>query len=365
MPSLRSWLNYFIGSRPLAAPNGNASTSTTDTDGDDRVKDQSIANGTPRFSQSYTTSQPFKAAIIDVIRLRHYLLKASSHRLPIQLIDEILDHAEYWVHVSVSKPESLVARGNTAYSDVLVIRTPPICSLGTAGSEEDTLGLPEPTLQHPVRKIVFTIRSKDQGWSGEPRETKGTYRNSYTWFDAQIDKQFRPIPHDFGMIPWELSSTRFLNAWPDHRHQIDEEEESEEDRQANVAGSGVGAGGTTEAQPAGEPGNRTTAGDTEHTSPRIFSQAYLQTHRYEVQYNIQAQDQMREHRVEWRWTDETPEDGLEADGLAAIGRGRATGDGRFVRELRLGDCVSLWARARYPAWQNIVESALVEVYFAL
>ncbi len=37
---------------------------------------------------------------------------------------------------------------------------------------------------HPVRKVVFTISSKDQGWSGENRMYHGTYEASYTWFEA-------------------------------------------------------------------------------------------------------------------------------------------------------------------------------------
>lgn len=36
---------------------------------------------------------------------------------------------------------------------------------------------------HPCRKIVFTIKSHDQGWGGG-RQNKGTYKGSYTWFDV-------------------------------------------------------------------------------------------------------------------------------------------------------------------------------------
>lgn len=265
---------------------------------------------------------------------------------------------------------------------MLVIRTPPICALATFGSSDDRLGLPEPIRLHPARKIVFRIRSHDQGWSGEPPETKGTYRNSFTWFDAQIDKQFRPIPHGqpLSRVPWELSSTRFLEAWPGHRHQVDSEEEEEgegeeaeeteeteeaenADADGQVAPSESGPGSAPETGAAGSEG--ASAGDAERTEPRLFSAAYLTEHRYEAQYNVQSQSQMTEHVFEWRWTDDTPAEGPGGDALAAVGRGRATGDGRFVRELRLGDCVSLWARARYPAWRNHVETASVEVYFAL
>jgi hypothetical protein len=40
-----------------------------------------------------------------------------------------------------------------------------------------------PRTKHPVRKIVFTIKSHDQGWGGEHFENRD-YEGSYTWFDV-------------------------------------------------------------------------------------------------------------------------------------------------------------------------------------
>lgn len=36
-----------------------------------------------------------------------------------------------------------------------------------------------------LQKIIFTIRSHDQGWSSYP-ENHGTFDNSWTWFDAAV-----------------------------------------------------------------------------------------------------------------------------------------------------------------------------------
>lgn len=47
-------------------------------------------------------------------------------------------------------------------------------------------GVPR-TLANPCRKIVFTIESRDQGWGGEP-EHRETYRGSWTWFEAGIER---------------------------------------------------------------------------------------------------------------------------------------------------------------------------------
>lgn len=42
-------------------------------------------------------------------------------------------------------------------------------------------------LANPVRKIVFAIESRDQGWGGE-LEHEGTYHGSWTWFEAGIER---------------------------------------------------------------------------------------------------------------------------------------------------------------------------------
>lgn len=39
-----------------------------------------------------------------------------------------------------------------------------------------------PRTEYPVRKIVFTIKSHDQGWGGEHFDQE--YKGSYTWFDV-------------------------------------------------------------------------------------------------------------------------------------------------------------------------------------
>ena len=84
-----------------------------------------------------------------------------------------------------------------------------------------------------------------------------------------------------------------------------------------------------------------------------------------VQYNVQATRASKEHRVVWDWRDDIESDSPAADELRKIGRGKFSGDGKFVRALKLGDCVELWAKARYPGWANHVESAQVEILFAI
>jgi hypothetical protein len=42
-------------------------------------------------------------------------------------------------------------------------------------------------VEYPCRKIVFTIKSRDQGWGGSHGQG-GTYEGSYTWFDVGMER---------------------------------------------------------------------------------------------------------------------------------------------------------------------------------
>lgn len=46
---------------------------------------------------------------------------------------------------------------------------------------------PTPKLVHPVRKVVFTIKSKDQGFV-DGGQNAGTYNASWTWFEAGLER---------------------------------------------------------------------------------------------------------------------------------------------------------------------------------
>lgn len=47
---------------------------------------------------------------------------------------------------------------------------------------------PMPKLEHPVRKVVFTIKSKDQGWGGPRQKGPSPYEASWTWFEAGLER---------------------------------------------------------------------------------------------------------------------------------------------------------------------------------
>lgn len=92
----------------------------------------------------------------------------------------------------------------------------------------------------------------------------------------------------------------------------------------------------------------------------------LQDQHHMIQANVHAKTEPTDHTVVWRWTDDIDGDSPEAEELlVANGRGKYTGNGDFVRNLVLGDVVSVWGRARFGAWRNLVESVQIEVYWAV
>lgn len=85
-----------------------------------------------------------------------------------------------------------------------------------------------------------------------------------------------------------------------------------------------------------------------------------------LQSNVVVDKHMRTHRITWSWTDNiTNPESAEAKELEEQGRGTLSADGEFVRNLQLGDVVTVWAKARFPGWVNHVQKVQVKVYWAI
>ena len=94
-----------------------------------------------------------------------------------ELVPSVLDHAEYWIKSSSQRIERATVTQRSP-------RHPP--SQEQAGLHylsSEPIGIEGLSGLHPVRKVRFTIRSKDQGWS-DYRDLHGTYQSSWTWFEA-------------------------------------------------------------------------------------------------------------------------------------------------------------------------------------
>ena len=280
--------------------------------------------------------------VTDVLLVKHLLIRASNATLPPELVDAIVDAAHYWPRVSSRLRSPRRAYGNHD-EDVLLLRSPPISSIAAdtrrPGDFRSPLP-PEPTLRRPVRQVVWTLRSHDQGWSGEARETHGTYRSSYTWFEADVHRcRFRTGAENDGP---PRCPHAFMTAWLEH----DSHHDTDEDLAAfqhNWSCPGRG-------RPY-----------FERVQAPVWPKAEGLKPEYHVQHNVQSKKQATEHHIVWSAWDGL--DSVDSEALQASGRGPATGDGTFVRCLEWGDFVTLRARAQYPAWVNYVDEAEVAIYF--
>ncbi|KAJ5120550.1 uncharacterized protein N7515_009938 [Penicillium bovifimosum] len=131
----------------------------------------------PTESTPEPGSQVFNPSLSDVLKVR-YLLQ--SERMPEELIDMIIDDAEYWPSIEHTLREPRVIQKDR---DQVLLKTVPLCY-----DRNDLEHNPSPTPlphrgAHPCRKIVFELSSHDQG-GGRSRENM--YEFSWTWFDTEV-----------------------------------------------------------------------------------------------------------------------------------------------------------------------------------
>jgi hypothetical protein len=311
-------------------------------------------------------ARPYQPSPVDIVVVRTMLHRGV--KLPVDIADFVLDLAEYWAHSSnyinyVEEQQSpMKISGTSPNQNKFLIRSYPVGLTGiyekkdlaeelaycTNESKPARLrrehegqffaGLadyPAPVLVSPVRKVVFTIRSHDQGWAstrGDPDE--GPYAASWTWFEAGLER-------------FDAEQTCDDQCTYDVRYKS---------RSSTAPALPVCA--LRPLHPAFEPDQPADKGN-KYTHP------LLPEDRWTIQRNKTAEKKMQEYVVEWSSRDAILPDSEAAQGLQLAGRGRETGDGEFVRSLRLGDVVTVWAKARFGGWVNHIESVKVDVYWAL
>ncbi|KAH8147314.1 uncharacterized protein LAJ45_08792 [Morchella importuna] len=98
----------------------------------------------------------------DVRDVQTLLLKLTG--LPEKVVSRILHLGEYWVYTEASGEEKWAVQQHHPQQPYVQV---PI----------------ESSLEAPVRRITFCMRSHDQGWADD-RSLWGTYHGSHTWFEA-------------------------------------------------------------------------------------------------------------------------------------------------------------------------------------
>ena len=87
--------------------------------------------------------------------------------------------------------------------------------------------------------------------------------------------------------------------------------------------------------------------------------------KWTIQKNKTATREWQQYKVTWSHLDQIKADSDEGRELEEKGRGRESGDGSFVRDLKMGDVITLWGKARFGAWINHIETAQIDVYWAV
>lgn len=221
------------------------------------------------------------------------------------------------------------------------------------------IGGPTDTVQHPCRKIVFTITSRDQGWSNTARQDRGSYRGSYTWFEAGLERFTRDIEPENAS---DEKAVREMTEGKSSQATAPSEKASDAkgDPTPDANEHGIDSSGSYPPMKALRPIHPTLE---PNANPPTLHFDLLASPQYTIQHNKTATRTPTTHTVVWSWKDNV--DPLTAQQLKDIGRGEETGTGDFVRNLKLGDVVTVWAKSRFGGWANHVEAVKVDVYWAL
>ncbi|OOF96303.1 hypothetical protein ASPCADRAFT_206486 [Aspergillus carbonarius ITEM 5010] len=247
----------------------------------------------------------------DVLKVRYMLqhiwqwTRGSQELLPVELVDMIVDAAEYWASSeSVLEGETPIRRDQ----DQVLLTTVPLCY------DAQTLDTASPKLlpyrsTHPCRKVIFTISSHDQGWGGVTGD-RGQYGGSYSWFDTEIiHSAHQPSLNNTPSNQPRRPEGPF-HFGPDH--------------------------------------------------PNLLPTAR------KLQSNRTAVSSSQVHTIVWHHLDDIAADSREAVEIERDqGRGRATLDGSQVRALEVGDAIAVWGRARFGGWANHVQRVSVRVFWAV
>ncbi|KAI3327006.1 hypothetical protein HD806DRAFT_485720 [Xylariaceae sp. AK1471] len=302
----------------------------------------------------------------DCAMVKGILAKAAN--FPPELADIVMDFAEYWacsvasIDYSVTANQNHAIHGGRSDENQMLLRTEPL-GLTTWHSNDEELWHaeapackieeeyprkelerfvegPPSTLEHPFRKIIFDIVSRDQGWSHEP-DTHHTYRSSWTWFDAGIDR---------------FDKAHNCSAGCNCTENLKSESSSSREKVPT----------TCAIRPVWPPLKKKDSSEKEkkNSSDYEYDHQLHSTSDHKIRCNRVAEHDWQHHHIEWSWADAIDPDSNAGKELEANGRGSATGNGNFLRSLKVGDMVTVWGRARFPGWANRIQKVEVQVYWA-
>lgn len=166
-------------------------------------------------SMSSSIETPRSCSRHDVYHVAFLL----QQKLPPELVPQIMDQAEYWLKSTVSLQQYMEVsdiriigrRDEYLCPGVTYVSTLPIGEY--PGEEENGIAV---VGHNPVRKVVFTIDSQDQGWSSYPNDY-GTERRCWTWFEAVVRELSQPVYQDVVRAHQESGSQDAVEPPPQGR----------------------------------------------------------------------------------------------------------------------------------------------------
>ncbi|KAF4455605.1 hypothetical protein F53441_2129 [Fusarium austroafricanum] len=313
-----------------------------------------LSLGSPSDENEQTpSSESFDLSPVDVVVSRVMLVK--GRKLPPGVVDLIFDFAEYWAHSSnevdfqAEHSSPLRVNGQSPSENKFLLRSFPVGLTGIQGQkalaevlaydlneakpqplkkEHDAsyfaklADYPTPKLLHPVRKVVFSIRSKDQGWGGEA-ENRHTYNGAWTWFEAGLEK----FDEEQICDPTCTYDVRFKSA--------------------SSTASPLPVCALRPLYPSIIP---------QGADKFRYSHPLSHQEKWTIVRNKTAHRAWQDHVITWSWTDDVKPDTEDAVRMKTEeGRGEETGDGWFVRDLKMGDVVTVWAKARFGGGKYAVK----------
>jgi hypothetical protein len=212
---------------------------------------------------------------------------------------------------------------------------------------------------HPCRKVEFYIKSHDQGWGGSS-SARGTYNGSYTWFDAFIipKSQENGSPKEAGEKAGSTGTSGNTGP-PELGTQLEGNNQPNNDTAHTEQ-----HGGSQSSYP--DPDSDAELDESPEPDSQFNHRHYFLPGPDTLQRNQIAIGKSKSHVFVWHYLDVIDPDSAEAEETQnSQGRGRATLDGKAVREMNVGDQISIWARARFPGWVNHVQDIRVRVFWAI
>jgi len=277
----------------------------------------------------YADSTEYHPSVADILRLKGLLLS----KLPVELIDRIIDEASYWASSSVyleHPPTPRFCKDGKKEGCMVYLRSLPLGISGTEGSvslvEDDfreggaawtkklKVGCPEDSslmASRPCRKIVFQLWCHNHLAAQYPRN----FSDSYMWFDVIIEKLRSPVfAHD-------------TVEWP--AHFLFEEIHPTAVRPF----------------PPSDKAFKKMVSITRSAEHHIISWDFRDS------FNAASTS-----ATEWNFFEDPTFD----KDLA-----RAASAAELVRNIQTGDCVALLARGRFPDPEHLHQKAKITVYWAV